>query len=124
MIRTAVIGSPLRQVRRSITRQAAPCSISEIRRDGFVGIAGGDAVLGLGPGHMADQPGVRRRNRKILLERVRHRLQVDQPILDRERLAFGFVPAAQRQYRRARPPTPRRALSCAEAARLRSSSRR
>ena len=47
----------------------------------LVGVAGGDAVLGLGPGHMADQPGVRGCLREILSQRVGHRLQVDEPIL-------------------------------------------
>ena len=74
----------------------------EILGEFRVGVAGGDAVLRLGPGHMADQPGVRRCLREILSQRVGHRLQVDKPIFEREGLSFGLMQTAHRQHLRAR----------------------
>ena len=70
----------------------------ELRSEFLVGVAGGDAVLGLGPGHMADQPGIRRCLREVLAQRIGHRLQVDQPIFECEGLAFGLMQTAHCQH--------------------------
>ncbi len=58
----------------------------------------GYAVFGFGPRHVVDQPGAWRHDRKILQGSVRHRLQVEQSIFQREWLLRGVVTTAHRQY--------------------------
>src|SRR5581483_3504329 len=63
----------------------------------LVGIARGNAVLRFGPWHMLDQPGARRHGREILAGAFRHRIQVEDPVFQRERPVRGVMTAAQSQ---------------------------
>ena len=62
-----------------------------------IGIDRGDAMLGLGPGHMVEQPGAGRNDREIRRFGLGHGGEADLPVLQRERLPVGQMQAAYRQ---------------------------
>src|SRR6266702_2127123 len=70
----------------------------ECRRSPLVGHDGADRVLGFGPGDVVEQPRTGRFARKIRRGSFRYRVEIDQSVLDRERLIVSAVAARNRDH--------------------------
>ena len=70
----------------------------QCRRGLVVGHDGADRMFGFRPWDMVEQPRAGRFDRKIRRGGFGHRVEIDQPVLDRERHVIGAVAARDRDH--------------------------